>query len=180
MQPYTLLQHGAGKRYHIHACTYACINVQQHQWQLLMSPSHIQRIELSSAPFNGNVQVVLKAFLVPIVMNVLELILPRFFEFVARVEMFKTRGREVAMTMIRTAVVRIGNLGVYTLILYAVISCTQQAGDLYLLPYTNNESCVEVSVGTYAAIMPLLSILYYSGGSCIWKHCTSNVCGKII
>ena len=103
---------------------------------------------MSSTPLNnlnGNVPVVLKAFLVPIVMNVLELILPWFFELVVRMEKFKTRGGEVAMTMIRTAVVRIGNLGVYTVLLYTVISCTQQTGDVYLPTYTSNESCVQVS-----------------------------------
>eukprot|EP00731_Ephydatia_muelleri_P018600 Em0011g640a len=106
----------------------------------------LKRIEISLTPLknlDGNVPVVLKAFLVPIVMNTLELVLPRFFEFVVRLEKFKTRSGEVAMTMIRTAVVRIGNMGIYSVLLYTVISCTQQTGDMYLPTYSSNTLCVQ-------------------------------------
>lgn len=108
----------------------------------------LQRIEISSTPLNtldGSVPVVLKAFLVPIVMNALELVLPWFFELVVQIEKFKTRSGEVAMTMIRTAVVRIGNLGTYTVLLHTVISCTQQTGEAYLPTYSSNKSCVKAS-----------------------------------
>lgn len=114
----------------------------------LLTSNIMQRIEISLTPLknlDGNVPVVLKAFLVPIVMNTLELVLPRFFEFVVRLEKFKTRSGEVAMTMIRTAVVRIGNMGIYSVLLYTVISCTQQTGDMYLPTYSSNTSCVQAS-----------------------------------
>lgn len=125
-----------------------------------------ERIAVSSVPLsslNGNVPTVLKAFLVPLVMNVLELVLPWFFELVVRLEKFKTKGGEVAMTIIRTAVVRIGNMAVYAVLVYIAVSCTQNTEVFYVPTYTSNTTyctpCWETFLGQQFYTLALTNFL---------------------
>lgn len=71
----------------------------------------------------------LRGLVLPVVITVLNAILPFLFSFLARFERFKTLSGEIRMTILRAILVRLSSLIVLIITLYILIQCTQEEED---------------------------------------------------